>query len=89
MIKKFIPIFILLISMLFIGCTNSEYSYYDNDFDTYFNLKVVKRGFGRKIIIDDNTGVLYLGHSVYGGFSITPILKANGTPLNIRDIEKH
>lgn len=90
MIKKLVLIFILLIPILFTNCVNSEYSYYDNnDFSTYINLKVVKGIIGKRIYIDENTGVLYLECTLNGGFSITPILKANGTPLLIKDIEKH
>ena len=56
----------------------------------YANLEVIEHSSGQRILVDRNTGVLYLWYrdtTIYGQ-TLTPLYNADGTLKNISDYEE-
>ena len=86
--KKRICLFIVVLAMVFTGGCASTSKTIDRDLQTeseFFYFRIVESGQMTDggdyyVIVDDNTGVLYL--YVFNGFgaAITPLINADGTP---------
>lgn len=98
--KKFRIILILLASICMSGCSDNRYTLTTNEgtiveveSNQFCDLVIVCKGcmpYGSiTIYCDKNTGVLYMGRDNSYHFGISPIMKADGTCLTLKEFNEN
>ena len=90
--KRKMIVITLCLMFLFglVGCGNtSNTENRDGETIKYVDLEVVQKFFDGEVLVDRNTGVLYLCYDERGtyGSVIIPLYNADGTLRNISDFE--
>ena len=90
-------IIVSIISVIFIfaliigGCICYDYlseKHYGYSVEKFFNYDTVAKSVLYQIVVDKQTGNLYIRTKVRGGDTFSPILKEDGKPKNIKEYIK-
>lgn len=97
--KKLGIIFILLVTLGLASCSKSYNTVTDGgtvqtfEATDFCNLVSISKGnmldISMEIYCDKNTGVLYIGRDSTYHFGISPIMKADGTCLTLKEFEEN
>jgi hypothetical protein len=97
--KRFGIILILLVALGFASCSKPYTTVTDGgtvqtfEVTNFCNLVSISKGhmldMSMEIYCDKNTGVLYIGRNSTYHFGISPIMKADGTCLTLKEFEEN
>lgn len=87
--RKIVSIILCLVFLFgLVGCGNTgNAENTEEEIIEYVDLEVVQSFNNGKILVDRNTGVLYLYYDGTYGISMIPLYNADGTLRNISDFE--
>lgn len=85
--RKILAVVLCLVLLLGLPACKKEKNYFAFS-SKYANFEVVEDwDHFRKVLVDDDTGVLYIYYRDNYGQTLTPIYNADGTLKNIKDFE--